>query len=405
MTGKKADSYFISAGEHSGDLLGADLVLALKEKLPKLTPFGVAGDAMLNAGVEAVASVDDFSVMGITEVALKLADLRMLETNLLAWIDRTEPRFAVLIDNPAFHLRFAEQLRMRGVRVFQYVAPKVWAWGEGRIPKIKESFDLVLGIFPFEEEFFKSRGLNYVYVGSPLKDRVDKVIIQREALGLTVGRPVVACLPGSRVSEIKRNLPIIAQIRDAVAQELPDCEFIVPVAQNLAFEDVLEVLSFRGGVPSVIGRDQGLAAESVSVSGLRLVRGMSLEIMAAADAAIVASGTATLECALLGTPLVVVYAMSEISYQVAKRAVKLPYVSLVNLMAGRKLVEEYIQDISAAEVALEVIELLTPGPKRKAVLESFEDIRDRLKGMAAVNAASAIAAHLGEGGRVSPSPV
>jgi lipid-A-disaccharide synthase len=215
---------------------------------------------------------------------------------------------------------------------------------------------------------------------------------------------VIACLPGSRPAEIQRNLPIIAQIRDAIAAERPDAEFIVPVAQNLAFDEVLSVLAYRGGEPKPVGRDQGLAVESVAVSGLRLVRGMSLEIMAAADVAVVASGTATLECALLGTPMVVVYAMSELSYQVAKRSVKVPYVSLVNLMAGKKLVQEYIQDVSAVEVAHEVLELLEPGEKRKSVLDSFEDIRDRLKGMAADNAATAIAHHLGEGVRPSPYP-
>lgn len=402
---KRSDTYFISAGEHSGDLLGADLVLALKEKMPKFTAFGVAGNAMLNAGVEGVASIDELGVMGITEVLKKLAELRMLETRLLAWIDQVEPRFAVLIDNPGFHLRLGEQLKMRGIKVFQYVAPKIWAWGEGRAPKFKTAFDLVLGIFPFEEEFFKSRGINYTYVGSPLKDRVDKVMIKRESLGLQPGRAIIACLPGSRVSEIKRNLPIIAAIRDAVSHSRPDAEFIVPVAQNLDFDAVLEALSFRGGETRHLGRDQGLAVESVAIGGLRLVRGMSLEIMAAADVAIVASGTATLECALLGTPLVVVYAMSELSYQIARRAVKVPYVSLVNLMVGRKLVQEYIQDVSTTDVAREIIDLLTPGPRRKAMLESFEDIRDRLKGMAADSAAQAIASYFGEGVRPSPYPV
>lgn len=353
---------------------------------------------MLNAGVEAVASIDEFSVMGVTDVARKLASLRMLETRLLSWIDQWEPRFAVLIDNPGFHLRFAEQLRMRGVKVYQYVAPKIWAWGEGRAGAIRQSYDMVLGILPFEEDFFKQRGIKYSYVGNPLKDRIDKVIIKREALGLPLDRPVIACLPGSRPSELRLNLPTIAAIRDNVARELPDAVFVVPVAQNLDMQDVIDALAYRnGGRPPELkpdGRD--LAAQSYLVSGLRLVRGMSLELMAAADAAIVASGTATLECALLGTPMVVVYSMSELSYQIAKRAVKLPYVSLVNLMAGRKLVEEYIQDFSPEEVAQEVVSLLRDKDKRREMLNSFEDIRDRLKGTAADNAATVIAGQVGD---------
>jgi lipid-A-disaccharide synthase len=368
-------------------------VLALRERMPKLAPFGVTGGAMTNAGVEQIASIDELSVMGVAEVAKKIGELKMLEDRILHWIDRWEPRFAVLIDNPGFHLRLAEQLRMRGVRVFQYVAPKIWAWGQGRAPKIRQAFDMVLGILPFEEEFYREREINYAYVGSPLKDRIDKVIIKREALGLPNDRPVIACLPGSRPSEVKLNLPTIAAVRNLVAREVPDVLYVVPVSQNLTLEDMVDALTFGGKRPDVktIEPGGGLAVESWECEGLRFVKGMSLELMASADVAIVASGTATLECALLGTPLVVVYSMSELTYQIAKRAVKVPYVSLVNLLAGRKLVEEFIQDFSTAEVAAEVLSLLRDAVRRKAIRESFEDIRDRLKGTAADNAAVVIA--------------
>ena len=188
----RRERYFISAGELSGDLIGGDLVQALKTAAPHLEPFGIAGEAMERAGVEPVAKVADFSVMGVFEVARKLAELRMLEARILAAIDRRRPTLAVLIDNPGFHLRLAEQLRMRGIRVIQYVAPKLWAWGSGRIGAVRRNFDLVLGILPFEEKFFRSQGVAYQYVGCPLKDRTDKVMVQPEALGLEAGRPVVA---------------------------------------------------------------------------------------------------------------------------------------------------------------------------------------------------------------------
>ncbi len=396
---KKLDTYFISAGEHSGDLLGADLVLALKEKLPKLTAFGVAGSAMLNAGVDEIANISAFSVMGVTDIALRLAELRMLECRLLAWIDQWQPKFAVLIDNPYFHLRFAEQLKMRGVRVFQYVAPKLWAWGEGRAPQLRDNFDTVLGILPFEEEFFTSRGIRYSYVGSPLKDRIDKVIIKREALGLPLDKPVIACLPGSRPSEIRLNLPTIAGVKDVLVRRHPDAIFIVPVAHNLSFEEVADAMRYGGDRPALTPVPSGkdFAVESYTCGNLRFVRGMSLELMAAADVAIVASGTATLECALLGTPMVVVYSMSELNYSAAKRHVKIPYVSLVNLIAGRKLVSEFIQDFSLEQVADEVTVLLTDKVRRKSVLDSFEDLRDRMKGMAAETAASVIASRCDSG--------
>lgn len=394
---KKLDTYFISSGEHSGDLLGSDLVLSLRERLPKLTPFGIAGAAMAHAGVEEIASISELSVMGVAEVLKKIGQLRMLEQRILHFIDMWQPRFAVLIDNPGFHMRLAEQLKMRGVRVYQYVAPKIWAWGESRAAALRENFEMVLGILPFEEAFFHERGIRYTYVGSPLKDRIDKVIVKRCSLGLPDNRPVIACLPGSRTSEIKLNLPTIAAVRDAVAREIPEAIFIVPVATNLDMSEVVEVV--RKGRDCSVQRRSGadIAVETVDCAGLRFVRGMSLEVMAAADAAIVASGTATLECALLGTPMAVVYTMSDLTYQFAKNRVKLPYVSLANLMAGKRLVQEFIQDFSVDDVAHEIVSLLKDDVKRRSVLEQFEDIRDRLKGNAAETAAIAIAQSMGDG--------
>lgn len=380
-------------------------MLALREKMPKLSPFGVTGQAMQNAGVEEIASIDEFSVMGVAEVARKLGELRMLETRLLHWIDQWEPKFAVLIDNPGFHLRFAEQLRMRGVRVFQYVAPKIWAWGESRAPKIRASYDMVLGILPFEEEFFKSRGIRYSYVGSPLKDRIDKVIVKRESLGLPTDRPVIACLPGSRPTEIRQNLPTIHAVRNSVVRDVPDALFLVPVSQNLSIDEMVDAMSLGGQRLKVETLPPGkdLAVGSHECGGLRFVKGMSLEVMASSDVALVASGTATLECALLGTPMVVIYSMSELSYQIAKRAVKVPYVSLVNLMAGRRLVPEFIQDFSFDEVAAELVSLLRDQVKRKMIRDHFEDIRDRLKGTAADNAATVIASHFSDNRPTQPA--
>lgn len=392
---KRAESYFIAAGEVSGDVLGADLVLALRERLPKLNPFGVTGPAMRNAGVEEIASIAEFNVMGLSDVARKLPDLRLLESRLLTWIDRVQPRFAVLIDNPGFNLRLAEQMRMRGLRVFQYVAPKIWAWGAERAERIRTSYDLVLGILPFEADVYQQHGIRYEYVGSPLKDRIDKVIVTRESLGLPKGRPVIACLPGSRPAEVQRLMPILAAIRSAVAPAMPDAIFLVPMAPGICVTDIAAALGRGGQTPGIAARpaDNELAIESWVVDGFRAVTGMSLEIMAASDVAVVTSGTATLECALLGTPLVVVYAMSEFTYQIARRAVKVNNVSLVNLMAGQRLVREYIQDVPPVEVAAEITALYLDKARRKSMCDRFEDIRDGLKGSAAAAAATAIATY------------
>jgi len=387
-------TYFIAAGEHSGDLLGADLVLALRERMPAVMPFGVVGAAMARARVEAVAETTALSVMGITEVLKKLASLRMLEARLLAWIDQLQPSFAVLIDNPGFNMRLGEQLRLRGVPVYQYVAPKVWAWGESRVEQLRSNFAMVLGILPFEEEFFKSRGVNYTYVGSPLKDRIDKVIIKREAIGLPSHRTVVACLPGSRDNEIAMNLPTLIGVRALVAQTLPDALFIVPVSPNIEMETIAKTLRATSGhilSPRPLSAGSDMKIESWVGGGLHFVRGMSLEIMATADVALVASGTATLECALIGTPLVVVYTTSELTYQIAKRVVKVPYASLVNLMAGAPLVREFLQEFTYAEVAAEILSLLQDRGRNLAMRQRFEEMREQLKGKAAATAAGIIA--------------
>jgi len=392
---KKYDSYFISAGEASGDLLGADLVLALRDVMPKSTSFGITGPAMKSASVEEIASIDQFSVMGIFEVVKRLPDLRMLEQNILREIELRQPQFAILIDNAGFHLRLAEQLKMRGIRVIQYVAPKVWAWGEGRIEKLKQDFELILGILPFEEQYFKENSVPFHYVGSPIKDRTDKVMVSRQNLGLETKGKFVACLPGSRYSEIERTLPIIKSICDILATKCDDVTVVVPIAPNLTMQDMLKSLRIEDVDPSSLKESiPGFALPIYQVQGLTFVEGMSLELMAAADAAIVTSGTATLECALVGTPLVVIYSMNEITYQIAMKKMKIKWASLVNLIANKELVKEYLQEFSHEQVADDVHALLFDSDKREQMLKSFEDLQDQLKGNAARNAATIIANHI-----------
>jgi lipid-A-disaccharide synthase len=384
-----APSYFIAAGEHSGEMLGADLYLALQEKLPQFNAFGIVGDLMKRSGVEEVASINELGVMGITDVMRKVPQLRMLESEIVTQIERKQPRFAVLIDNPGFHIRLGEQLRLRRIKVFQYVAPKLWAWGENRIPKVKAAFDEILGILPFEAAFFQDRQIPYTYVGCPIKDRTDKVMVTRETLGIPKDRVVIACLPGSRPSEIALNLPLIKDMATEILKKIPNALFLVPMATNLGedcFAQAIGCLSLN------LWQDH---RETIGVlhstnGSFCMVKGMSLESLAAADAAIVASGTATLECALLGTPMVVVYRMSDLTYQVAKKAVKIPYVSLVNLILETEVVKEFIQDFHVEEAAAEIVKLIQVKSVRKAMLDRFEDLRDSLDGNAAAVAAERI---------------
>jgi lipid-A-disaccharide synthase len=392
--GKKSDCYFIAAGEHSGDLLGADLIISLCGKIPKCTPFGITGQTMQRAGAESVASISELSVMGVVEVLKKLPDLKMLESRILQRIDQRQPRFAVLIDNPGFNLRLAEQLKLRGIPVFQYVAPKLWAWGAKRASRLKRDIDTVLGILPFEEEFFVSRGVNYVYVGSPQKDRIEKIAVNRTVLGLKDSQTLVACLPGSRESELRFILPMMVRIRELLRASTPDAEFVVPVAPNLNWDVVASCLASAGVSPNDIRKcadGDGLSVPSMAGGGLRFIKGMSLELMAAADVALVASGTATLECGLLGTPMVVIYATNALIYALARPRVKLSHVSLINLVARRGLVNEYIQNFSLQDVATDLSSLLHDQGRRQLVKREFEELRDQLKGHAAESAAAVIA--------------
>ena len=353
-------SCFISAGERSGDLLAADLVSALKETNPELSFTGIAGQLMRKAGVKALWPLEALNVMGLVDVLKQAPDLRMLERRVMSHVDRHPPHLAILVDYPGFHFRLAEQFKLRGIPVVQYVAPKVWAWGSSRVAKLRRDFELVLGILPFEGDFFELNQVPWKYVGCPHIKRLDGISVSRRDFGLPEDRKLIACLPGSRMTEVTRILPILGMLRSCIASRRSDVDFVVPVSGNLPFEDICALLP----------RDQA--------KGMHFVREKSLDVMSLADAAIVASGTATLECALLETPMVVVYSMDEISYQLAKSKLKVSWASLVNLCLNREAVPEFIQDIDYETVTSLILDLLDDGPVRKAQKDSFVELRQRM---------------------------
>lgn len=382
MSVKTSKSYLISAGEFSGDLLAAELVHALRDVIPEYLPVGVAGDTMIQAGVKPIASIADLSVMGVVDVAKRITDIKMLESRILAWVDREQPRFAVLVDFPGFHFRLAEQLQLRGIPVYQYVAPKVWAWGRDRVFQLRENFKAVLGVLPFEEEFFLQNGVRYVYVGSPHFDRVVKIKLLPEDIGLSSMKPTIAFLPGSRLSELKRILPVMVDIRREIIKSTPDVVCAIPLASGLNWSDVAEIVGY--------GTRAEINEFSWDYAGFRWFNGSSIELMRVAKSAVVASGTATLECAIAGAPMVVVYAMSELNYVVAKRALTIPWISLVNLLMNSNVVSEYIQSIDAKKVANEVLELSKDSLARRKMLADFDNLISRLEPDAANRAATFI---------------
>lgn len=392
---KKSESYFISSGEFSGDMLAAELVLSLREVLPQFRPFGIIGPATRRAGVQELLAQDRLGMMGIGAVAKKLGELKMIESYVIQKIVAEQPRFAVLVDFPGFHFRIAEQLKLHGIPVIQYVAPKLWAWGAKRLTRLQRDFDLVLGVLPFEEKFFCERGVRYKYVGSPHKDRAERVMIDAQSLGMNELQPIVAILPGSRAEELSLILPKLLAIKDVLHKQMPEVSFVLPLASNLSMADFYQAVGERPEGPKDKTPPAKTLANATFYKGIHITRGMSLELMSCARAAIVASGTATLECALLGTPMVVVYVMNELSYQIAKRAVNLSHFSLVNLVAQKALVREFLQDFSIGEVADEALELLQETAKRQQMIQDFKAIRDSLTGKAAYQAALAIKNQLG----------
>ncbi len=384
---------FVSAGEPSGDLLAGELLEELKPLMPDAEFFGICGERMRRAGCEELFGIEELSVMGFVEVLKHLSYIKRLEFSLLEEIDRRKPDFAILVDYPGFHLRLGDSLKLRGTFVFQYVAPQLWAWGEKRTKKLKRSTDEVLGIMPFEADFFRQRDVNYTYVGTPQVDRAAAADGDRVRFGLEPNQKVIGFFPGSRRSEIQRLLPRMLAAREELRRLDPRLRFVVSAAPNLPLTLFAEQLG--AALPLPIADTDGL---KVFVLGdTTLVQGQSILLMKACDSALVTSGTATLECALVGTPMAVAYVMQSLSFQIAKRFVKLPHISLVNLVADYGLVKEFVQNFSGAAVAQELLTLIQDPEYRASKKIELEALNGKLKGNLAHQAAETIASCFRDG--------
>jgi lipid-A-disaccharide synthase len=321
----------IVAGEHSGDQLGAALIAALRERVPALECFGVAGPKMIAAGCEAWAGTDSFGVMGLAEVLRHLPRLLRLRAELAARFTAARPDVFVGIDSPEFNLTLARRLKRAGVRCVQYVSPQVWAWRQGRVKTIGRDTDLVLCLLPFESEFYAQHAVRAEFVGHPLADQIPLEVDSagaRAALGIHSGGPLVALLPGSRLSEVARLAAPFAAAAGWIHACRPEFHFIAPMASAPVRECFERQL-----------------AQSPEKSLIRTVDGQAQRVLAAADAAIVASGTATLETLLSGKPMVVAYKVNWLTNFVLRTLglAKVPYFSQPNLLAGRRLVPEFSQ--------------------------------------------------------------
>ncbi|MEY4640282.1 MAG: hypothetical protein RLZZ227_276 [Pseudomonadota bacterium] len=381
----------ILAGESSGDILGAGLMQALRQKHPDIRFSGIGGPLMRAQGLVSRAPMECLSVMGLIEPLKRLPELLRIRGDIVRHFLSDRPDVFIGIDSPDFNLGVEYRLRAQGISTVHYVSPSVWAWRQGRIRKIATACDLVLTLFPFEADFYRQRKVPVCFVGHPLADAIPLEPDQlqaRHALGLAVDDTVVALLPGSRQGEVARIGPVFLQTAALLAAHNPRMHFLLPCASAERRQQLQSLL------PAGLG-------------GLHLLDGQSRVAMAAADAVLLASGTAALEAMLLKKPMLVCYKMAPLSYAIISRMLKVPYFSLPNLLAGEALVEELVQrNVNAENLAVKTQALLQavaaersrgegPGQRLK---NRYRDIHQTLLGGASVKAAQAIDDLLGSRG-------
>jgi len=375
-------SLLIVAGEASGDLHAARLLSELQRLVPGVEAFGMGGEEMEAAGLERLFDSSEVSVVGLTEVLKVLPRARRIFDALLAEVERRRPELAVLVDFPDFNLRLARELKARGVPVVYYISPQVWAWRRGRVKSIAETVDQMLVLFPFEEEFYAAHGVQVTHVGHPLVDEVPELpqVWDREGEEPGVRGPFqIALLPGSRRSEVDVLLPVMLEAVRRLADELPIHVRLIR-APSIPRQVVEEALARSGAEVQVTDRDRFAA-------------------LADTHLALCASGTATLEVGLLGTPLMVLYRLAGWTYLAARLLVRLPHVSLVNLVLEKRVAPELLQGKARpGRVAEQAAALLQDRRRIDEMRRDLGRLRDRLgEGGASLRAAREVAARLGAG--------
>jgi len=370
----KIERLLMVAGEASGDAHGAEVIHEILRRNPRAEVFGIGGDRMRDAGMEILHPVSELAFMGVVEVARHLPFIAEVRRELLRSVDARKPQAALLIDYPGFNLRFARELKRRGVPVGYYVSPQVWAWGSGRVAKMRDVIDRMFLILPFEVPIYESAGMAAEFVGHPLLEEIDHLDepmtadgdrLFRERHGLKQVAPLVALLPGSRLQEVRRMLPLMLE---ALRHVRLNAEIAVAVASSPT-------------IPASLYRDLGCG------EGVRVLTGETHELLRAVAAAarttggcaVVKSGTGTLEAALHRTPMVIVYRTSGVTYLLGRMFVRIPYIGLANIAAGRRIVPELIQrDCTPRRIAREVESLLMDSERRSMMIDALAGLRENL---------------------------
>ena len=355
----------VSAGEASGDSHASHALQALQESGTQFSSFGMGAGALQAAGTELIVDCRDLAVMGIVEVLLNYPKFVKRLKLLRKALTTRKPDLLLIVDFPDFNLKLAETAKAAGIPVLFYISPKVWAWRAGRVPRIGSLVSHMAVLFPFEVNIYQQAGIPVTYVGNPVvRDAVSQYTRDEACnyLGLQAGSPVIAILPGSRKSEIQRHLPAMCSTINQLTKQIPDLQVILPVAPTLEFDYISQMLG-------------STFVESLGRS-LVLTEKDSRDVLRAADVAFVASGTATLETALIGTPMIVIYIINRLNYAIVKHLIKIPDVSLVNIVAGKRIVPEYIQHAAQPELmANDLQSLLKDSNRRETMMADLAAVK------------------------------
>ncbi|MBW2636356.1 MAG: lipid-A-disaccharide synthase [Deltaproteobacteria bacterium] len=361
---KKSKKIMIIAGEASGDLHGSNLVKALLSKDSSLKFYGIGGEKLKSAGVDIIADSSDMAVVGLTEVVSKLGFILKVRHRLKKSIREEHPDLLILIDYPDFNISLAKVAKKSNVKVFYYISPQVWAWRKRRVNDLARCVDRMAVILPFEKEVYDRVPLDVGFVGHPLLDTVKRTRSRSETLselGLETDGKIVAILPGSRENEVTRLLPEMLGAAEILKERIPSVQFVLPLAGTLPIEMITTI------------------AENYSVD-IKIVRNNDCyDAVGESDMAIVASGTATLEVALLEIPMIIVYKVSPFTYYVGKTFIDVEHIGLVNIIAGKRVVPELIQgDATARAIAEETEKILSDRALRDRITKDLRNVRQGL---------------------------
>ena len=362
-TYKKNKTIMIVAGEASGDMHGANLVKEMLKIDPTLNFYGIGGKKMKEEKVQLLADASDMAVVGLTEVVSKLGNIFKIMSIMKKSMDERKPDLVILIDYPDFNLPLAKAAKKRGIKVFYYISPQVWAWRKGRIGQIKKNVNKMAVILPFEVETYAQEDFTVNYIGHPLLDLVKQNYSKQESrkkIGLAENKTTIGILPGSRLSEIKKLMPELLRAAEILKREIPDIQFVLPLADTLEEKNVAEIIS-RFDLK------------------INIITGHTYDVISCADLALVASGTATLETALLNVPMVIVYKVSPLSYFIGRLIVDVKNIGLVNIIAGKTIVPELIQkDASGQRIAEEALSILNNAERKQEIVKELTTIHAKL---------------------------